>query len=89
MEIQAASTEAPAASTVPTAELSPENRTSQAKVIKQPLTITEPTEKIVWPRFLSRLREAFSLDTQPVEEEQDLINMQTVYLLNCPVAADI
>ncbi|KPM43653.1 hypothetical protein AK830_g2865 [Neonectria ditissima] len=34
------------------------------------------TEWILWPRFLSRLREAFSLDSQTAPEEQDMVAMQ-------------
>ncbi|KAH6898237.1 fungal-specific transcription factor domain-containing protein [Thelonectria olida] len=34
------------------------------------------TERILWPRFLSRLREAFSLDPQTAPEEQDMVAMQ-------------
>ncbi|KAH7023884.1 fungal-specific transcription factor domain-containing protein [Ilyonectria destructans] len=34
------------------------------------------TERILWPHFLSRLREAFSLDSQTAPEEQDMVAMQ-------------
>ncbi|KAF4461584.1 hypothetical protein FALBO_11620 [Fusarium albosuccineum] len=34
------------------------------------------TENIMWPRFLSRLREAFSLDSLSGPEEQDMVAMQ-------------
>ncbi|EMT67326.1 Putative transcriptional regulatory protein C3C7.04 [Fusarium odoratissimum] len=34
------------------------------------------TEGILWPRFLTRLREAFSLDPISGPEEQDMVNLQ-------------
>ncbi|KAF5564669.1 transcriptional regulatory [Fusarium napiforme] len=34
------------------------------------------TESILWPRFLTRLREAFSLDPISGPEEQDMVNLQ-------------
>ncbi|KAF4340688.1 transcriptional regulatory [Fusarium beomiforme] len=34
------------------------------------------TESILWPRFLTRLREAFSLDPIAGPEEQDMVNLQ-------------
>ncbi|KAF5973344.1 transcriptional regulatory [Fusarium coicis] len=34
------------------------------------------TESILWPRFLIRLREAFSLDPISGPEEQDMVNLQ-------------
>ncbi|KAF9762894.1 hypothetical protein IL306_003287 [Fusarium sp. DS 682] len=34
------------------------------------------TESILWPRFLTRLREAFSLDPVSGPEEQDMVNLQ-------------
>ncbi|KAJ3528863.1 hypothetical protein NM208_g10013 [Fusarium decemcellulare] len=36
----------------------------------------DQTENIMWPRFLSRLREAFSLDSLSGPEEQDMVAMQ-------------
>ncbi|KAF4951206.1 hypothetical protein FGADI_7611 [Fusarium gaditjirri] len=36
------------------------------------------TESILWPRFLTRLREAFSLDPISGPEEQDMANLQAV-----------
>ncbi|TDZ49627.1 putative sterigmatocystin biosynthesis P450 monooxygenase stcS [Colletotrichum trifolii] len=35
-----------------------------------------PTDAFMWPRFLSRLREAFCLDSQPASEERDMAKMQ-------------
>jgi hypothetical protein len=35
-------------------------------------------ENIVWPRFLNKLREAFSLDSIPGFEEQNIITSQVV-----------
>ncbi|KAH7170136.1 fungal-specific transcription factor domain-containing protein [Dactylonectria macrodidyma] len=34
------------------------------------------TERVLWPHFLSRLREAFSLDSQTAPEVQDMVAMQ-------------
>ncbi|TDZ17354.1 putative transcriptional regulatory protein [Colletotrichum orbiculare MAFF 240422] len=35
-----------------------------------------PTDAFMWPRFLSRLREAFCLDSRPASEERDMAKMQ-------------
>ncbi|KAF6803098.1 C6 zinc finger domain protein [Colletotrichum sojae] len=35
-----------------------------------------PSEAFMWPRFLSRLREAFCLDSQPAPEEGDMAKLQ-------------
>ncbi|KAL0939983.1 C6 zinc finger domain protein [Colletotrichum truncatum] len=35
-----------------------------------------PTEAFMWPRFLSRLRDAFCLDSQPAPEERDMAKAQ-------------
>ncbi|RKL14513.1 hypothetical protein BFJ68_g6476 [Fusarium oxysporum] len=40
------------------------------------LTDADQTEGILWPRFLTRLREAFSLDPISGPEEQDMVNLQ-------------
>ncbi|TQN67549.1 putative transcriptional regulatory protein [Colletotrichum shisoi] len=36
-----------------------------------------PSEAFMWPRFLSRLRDAFCLDSQPGPDEQDMTRLQT------------
>ncbi|OHW97473.1 thiamine repressible gene regulatory protein thi1 [Colletotrichum incanum] len=36
-----------------------------------------PFEAFMWPRFLSRLRDAFCLDPRPASYEQDMIELQT------------
>ncbi|KAM5341866.1 hypothetical protein ACJ41O_014897 [Fusarium nematophilum] len=38
--------------------------------------ISIDSQSILWPRFLSRLREAFSLESLPGPEEQDMVAMQ-------------
>ncbi|KAG9498025.1 hypothetical protein J7337_010906 [Fusarium musae] len=40
------------------------------------VALTDQTESILWPRFLTRLREAFSLDPISGPEEQDMANLQ-------------
>ncbi|KAH8681709.1 fungal-specific transcription factor domain-containing protein [Xylariales sp. PMI_506] len=37
---------------------------------------SHPTERFMWPRFLSRLRETFSLDSNPVQGEVAMAAMQ-------------
>ncbi|ENH71760.1 Putative transcriptional regulatory protein C3C7.04 [Fusarium oxysporum f. sp. cubense race 1] len=44
---------------------------------RQPLlTHQDPTESILWPRFLSRLRQAFFIDSVPNPEEQEVVVTQ-------------
>jgi hypothetical protein len=42
------------------------------------LMVVDQTERVLWPHFLSRLREAFSLDAMSGPEEQDMAAMQAV-----------
>ncbi|SCO91842.1 uncharacterized protein FRV6_15970 [Fusarium oxysporum] len=48
------------------------------------------TEGILWPRFLTRLREAFSLDPISGPEEQDMVNLQAnITRPNNPTLAEL
>jgi hypothetical protein len=44
---------------------------------------TDPAERFMWPRFLSRLRETFSLDSDSAPEEQEIAVIQAVRLTRC------
>ncbi|SPJ80727.1 uncharacterized protein FTOL_08836 [Fusarium torulosum] len=50
--------------------------TSQTPATLQTNTSIHSAENIVWPRFLNKLREAFSLDSLPGFEEQNIITSQ-------------
>ncbi|KAF7563990.1 hypothetical protein G7046_g126 [Stylonectria norvegica] len=48
-----------------------------AKTPEESISIdSHQTERVLWPSFLSRLREAFSLDSQTAPEERDMVAMQ-------------
>lgn len=56
-----------------------DNRESPARLFTQLwLTHQDPTESILWPRFLSRLRDAFFIDSVPSPEEQEMVVMTAV-----------
>ncbi|KAK9783718.1 putative Transcription factor domain-containing protein [Seiridium cardinale] len=44
-----------------------------------------PTERFMWPRFLSRLRDTFSLDSEPAKEEHVGTSMQAQVLRTPPL----
>ncbi|KAK9415543.1 putative Transcription factor domain-containing protein [Seiridium unicorne] len=44
-----------------------------------------PTERFMWPRFLSRLRDTFSLDSEPANEEHVGTSMQAQVLRTPPL----
>jgi hypothetical protein len=60
--------------------------TSQPKGV---LTDNTVSERLVWPGFLSRLRDAFSLDPRPAPEEQEVISMQASIARPPPQPAEI
>lgn len=76
------------AATVDDHEGRTEDRTTLGQSIKNDFSpaVSSPSEAFMWPRFLSRLREAFCLDSQPAPEEQDMTRLQA--RLSRPTAVD-
>jgi hypothetical protein len=42
----------------------------------------DPTERFMWPRFLSRLRDTFSLDSEPTTNDHVITSLQAVSLFS-------
>ncbi|OBR16459.1 Thiamine repressible genes regulatory protein thi1 [Colletotrichum higginsianum IMI 349063] len=57
--------------------ISPERRTNGSLDDDCSPAASVPSEAFMWPRFLSRLRDAFCLDSQPGPDEQDMTRLQT------------